>query len=66
MSFEAEGLGLSKRRGAEAVVGKDGLQAACAPSGAIPQLPAERCECRHTVEEDVQGGHSQAGTAAGR
>ena len=57
---EAQGHGLGRCRGAEAVVGEDGLQAACAPFGAISQLPAHRCECRYGVEEDVQGGPSQA------
>ena len=37
----------------------------CAPFGAITQLPAHRCECRYGVEEDVQGGHSQAGCRGG-
>ena len=58
---EAQGHGLGRRRGTEAVVGKVGLQASCAPCRARPHLPEGRCESRARTEEDVPGSDAQRG-----
>ena len=62
---EAQGYGLGRRRGTEAVVGKVGLQASCAPGRARPHLPEGRCESRARTEEDVPGSDPQRGGGGG-